>query len=263
MFGRLLALLAGALLASAPPAAAQEPASAQEGGESRLGWYAGIAMGVGVNTFERNLQRRLGFNVSTNEVVGLDGRLGYRLHPNLAAELQVQWMNPFRADAGELCTSTVPPTNDEIRAAFPFPNTPSPSEIDQLPCRGRGAVFPAVDPIRSADPFRIEPVVATLNGRAYLATGTWQPYLLFGSGIIHVDIRDKARCASGTVGVNACGKDVQDFGFALRIGGGLEHYITETLVITIGASYVLPISGRAQDYDYISFEPMGFTYRFE
>ncbi len=245
--GRPLALLATALLLLSGPALAQQPKADGGGGEARSGWYAGMGFKVGTNTFERSLERKLGFNISTNEVVGVDGRVGFRLHPNFASELQVEWLSPFRAAVDELCTSLRPLSDTltlkEIEALYPGI---SEGGLDRLPCRGNPV-------IRLGDPIRIEPIVATLNGRAYLATGRWQPYLSFGSGLMYIEVRDTAPGA----------KDVQDVGFALRVGGGIEYYITEQLVLNLGASYVIPISGRAQEYDYVSIEPFGLTWRFE
>ena len=248
-----LALIAAALLASSAPAIAQQPPGEVPPSAPPTGWYGGLGFKVATPTFERAFQRKLGFNVSTNETIGIDGRVGYRLHPNFAAEFQVEWLNPFKADVGVQCSSPFEPTAQEINQKFPGGvGAPDPRDFPNFPCRGRELVFPETDPVRNGDPFRIEPVVMTLNGRAYLTTSRLQPYLTFGSGLIHVDIRDKA----------PNGQDVKDLGFALRVGGGFEYAITEQIVLTLGASYVVPLSGRAQDFDYVSFEPFGLTWRF-
>lgn len=260
--GRTAALLAIFALGWAGSAAAEEAPRPGAPTEARPGWYAGVSISAATNAFERALQRKTGINVSTNETVGFGGRVGYRFAPRFAAEAQLEWLDPFEADAGTLCSSDVPPTRAQFDTAVRNGQVPTGINFDQLdtfPCRGREFVFPTTDPVRSGEPFSIEPIVATLNARTYLGTGRWQPYLLFGGGLMYVNFNDEGFCPTATL---TCGNDFEALGYALRIGGGLEYYMTESFVLTLGASYVLPLTGQVRDFDYVSFEPFGITYRF-
>jgi opacity protein-like surface antigen len=245
--GAILVLLAAVANASEPAPSADAIAD-----DARSGWYAGLSILAGINTFERTLEANAGFDVSTNETIGVGGRVGYRFAPRFAVEGQVEWMNPFKAEADTICSDRTPLTSTQRPPGL------SAGVAATLPCLGHEVISPTIDPIRTGDPYRIEPIVATLNARGYLATGRWQPYMLFGSGLMYLAFDDEATCKP----LSMCGRDVELVSYALRVGGGLEYYMTERFVLTLGASYVLPLTGAAKDFDYVSIEPFGITYRF-
>jgi opacity protein-like surface antigen len=86
--------------------------------------------------------------------------------------------------------------------------------------------------------------VGTVNGKAFLLTGRFQPFAMIGIG---------------AMGVRGDG-DSGDSGFAARFGGGLDFYITRNFTAAIDASYVLP-TGDVDDFDLVSIG-WGFGYRF-
>jgi OOP family OmpA-OmpF porin len=86
--------------------------------------------------------------------------------------------------------------------------------------------------------------VGTVNGKAFLLTGRFQPFATIGIG---------------GLGVRGDG-DSGDSGFAARFGGGLDVYITRNFYAAIDAGYVLP-TGDVDDFDLVSIG-WGFGYRF-
>ncbi len=94
---------------------------------------------------------------------------------------------------------------------------------------------------------KLERWTNTANAKAYLGTGSVQPFLLVGLGLMHVE-------------VDGSGVSEKEHGFAARFGGGLEVYATEHIVIDVNASYVLP-AGDVDDFDYVSVG-WGFLVRF-
>lgn len=164
---RTLALsLAIAFLAPAAGSAEEDEAFA------RTGPYAGVGLVVGVEEFDnvkqdisRNLQRRptcppadnlkatsrcihrpLGpIQVDLGETGGLDGWVGYRVHPYLAVEAELEWMAFLGWQSDENISGNGLSRNLEI-------------DIDTL--------------------------VITGNLKPYFMTGRIQPYALIGAGVM-------------------------------------------------------------------------------
>lgn len=90
----------------------------------------------------------------------------------------------------------------------------------------------------------------TLNGKGYIFTGRFQPFLAVGVGAISVDVTDR-------MGLDLRNDDV---GFVLRMGGGMDFYINPKWLIELDLSYVLPTWGTAP-FTYIS-GGIGVGYRF-
>ena len=95
----------------------------------------------------------------------------------------------------------------------------------------------------------IEIHMLSLNGRLYLTTTRVQPFVKAGFGFMHADARAGI---FGDVG--------DDDAFAVRGGGGLDFYLTENVVISAGAEYVVPTSDL-EDFRYVSVQG-GLQYRF-
>lgn len=76
--------------------------------------------------------------------------------------------------------------------------------------------------------------------KGYLATGRVQPYLMAGAGFLTAKSDDPRTNFQRT-----------DTGFAARVGGGIEFYLTENVGLSVDTSYVLP-TGDVKDLDYIS-----------
>jgi opacity protein-like surface antigen len=94
----------------------------------------------------------------------------------------------------------------------------------------------------------------TVNGKVPILTGRIQPYGIAGAGLIYYQIREGSK-NDGT-------------SFALRVGIGVDYYITEKIVANIEGSYVYPTSridalgkGLPIDVDYLSLG-VGLAYRF-
>lgn len=80
-------------------------------------------------------------------------------------------------------------------------------------------------------------VALTGNVRAYLCKGPLQPFALFGVGMLWQGVKNGGRSSTG---------------FAGRVGGGIDAYLSESLALSISATYV-PTPGdfgglRGADY---------------
>jgi hypothetical protein len=93
-------------------------------------------------------------------------------------------------------------------------------------------------------------VAATANGKLFLATRELQPFLLAGAGALYAHLEDGL----------GLGLSVSAVGPAMRFGGGVDFYFTESIVVSVESSYVLPF-GDVADLDYVSLG-FGVQYRF-
>lgn len=94
----------------------------------------------------------------------------------------------------------------------------------------------------------------TLDGKGYFLAGLaggwsplakrFQPFATLGFGYLDFDGPGK----------------FDDWDFGLRVGGGLDVYVTNNIAINVDATYVLPVSDL-QDLDYVSVG-WGLLYRF-
>lgn len=100
------------------------------------------------------------------------------------------------------------------------------------------------------DPGNIEAMSATINGKAFLLTGRWQPYALLGMGWIH---------GNGSAGNNPQAAHPSN-GFAMRFGGGLDVCLTEHISMGPEFAYLLP-TGSANDLDMFTVS-LGLSYKF-
>jgi len=88
-----------------------------------------------------------------------------------------------------------------------------------------------------------------INGRGYLLTGKFQPFLL--GGLNYLDMETSIS--------DAANPNKTDDGPALRFGGGLDWYVTNKIVMTGDISYMLGLS-QVNGYDIVVFS-LGFFYR--
>jgi opacity protein-like surface antigen len=88
---------------------------------------------------------------------------------------------------------------------------------------------------------------ASGNVKGFVLTGRFQPFVLVGAGYYHAKYKAD--------GISLSGGDA-----ALRAGGGFDAYVTEHVVVTFEAEYVLPF-GEVSDLDYTSVGA-GLEYRF-
>lgn len=103
--------------------------------------------------------------------------------------------------------------------------------------------------------------VATIDIKGYLLTGRYQPYLLLGGGTMEVETRvvnptgSQHPWGSGPV---VQSRDYMDF--VIRLGGGVDAYATDHVVVNIGASYLVPL-GEVSGTDLFTVG-VGVEYRF-
>jgi hypothetical protein len=247
-----------------PPAAVveEDPVTGADAGPdyARNGFYVGLGANLGINTFKDDAEDNitdqlaalgyvdLGFRDAeppdgTGEVewvdfsnvqaklhvdvsMGVNGRVGYRFHPNLSAELQAEWQNGFDTDIGV--------SGLTIKRL-------TPEEDDEL----EYSKFATVE---------IEPWVITGNVKGHLLTGLFQPFLLVGVGVMTAEVKTK-----DFVGLGLSNTD-RLTGFAARFGGGIELYANEHIVFALGTDYVFP-TGDVEDLDHVSIS-FGIQYRF-
>jgi opacity protein-like surface antigen len=107
----------------------------------------------------------------------------------------------------------------------------------------------------------IDMLVATVDIKAYLLTGRYQPYLLMGGGIMLIETRVVNPTGSQHpwgAGPAAQSRDYTDF--VLRLGAGVDAYATDHVVVNIGGSYLLP-AGEVSGADVYTVG-IGVEYRF-
>ena len=162
----------------------------------RNGVYAGLAGSLGVYVSEDDI----GGNTDIDPAVGLNARLGYRLHPHVAAEGEFEWLSEADVEVGGSNAGTI--------EAWTF--------------------------------------MAGL--KVFALPDRLQPYLgLALGGMV-------AEAESGPL-------DNTESSFALRVGGGLDVYITRNIYGNFGISYVIPTDDMLDELDYVSFG-WGLGYRF-
>jgi opacity protein-like surface antigen len=93
-------------------------------------------------------------------------------------------------------------------------------------------------------------VTATANLRGYLLTGRFQPYGLFGLGVMYGNLSDSL----------GLGVPENSVGFAIRVGAGLEIYLSEKIFLDLGAAYLIPFEDL-DDLDHVSIRG-SIGYRF-
>jgi opacity protein-like surface antigen len=156
---------------------------------------------------------------------GVGARLGYRLHPYLAAEAQYEWLGGFDCKAHARCYVAGGPSGSGVK-------------------------------VREYDGH-----VATVNAKAFLLTGRVQPYALVGVGGGRFEVKKKERrlLPDGET-VEKWNFSSYGNGLVSRFGVGVDLYGDEAWAMFTEAAYVLP-RGNLRDLDYVSIE-WGFLWRF-
>jgi hypothetical protein len=94
---------------------------------------------------------------------------------------------------------------------------------------------------------------ATVDIKGYLLTGRYQPYLLLGGGTMNIST--KVTNPTAIIGTTPNGAPPPDnlailgpkiqsrnyTDFVVRLGGGIDLYTTDHVVVNIGASYLFPL----------------------
>lgn len=187
---RKIAIGIAILMASATASLAEDDEYA------RSGAYIGVAGSAAIYT-------DFGGSVNTDDPFGVNVRAGYRINPNIAAEVQYEWLSQADIDVS-------------------------------------GTTFAKIDTW-----------ALTVNGKGYILTGRYQPFVVVGLGVMKVELEDTL----GFIGSEGTFED-----FVARMGGGIEVYITPNVVGNFDITYMLPASD-VKDVDYVSFG-LGLQYRF-
>jgi opacity protein-like surface antigen len=183
----------------------------------------------GVYTFD--------FDDIEEDVFGVMGRGGYRCHPHVSAEIQFESLGNFDGSIRE----------------------------DQAP--------PAEDSARNFN-LELESLVFTANVKGHLLTGRYQPFVLAGVGFMRMESKTRDVTPNADARTEACPRTPANpdppcwaaqqsdrtVSVAMRLGGGLDYYLTENIVVSAEASYLMP-TGKLDNLDYYSFG-LGLQYRF-
>lgn len=89
-----------------------------------------------------------------------------------------------------------------------------------------------------------------MNGKGYILTGRYQPFVLIGVNYLKLSTTDTRP------GFKTSKTDDEA---AMRFGAGLDVYATDKLVVTTDISYMLGM-GQVQGYDIVMFS-LGFLFR--
>jgi opacity protein-like surface antigen len=184
------------------------------------------------------------YSVSVSDVdddtFGVMGRVGYRCHPHVSSELQFEWLDDFN---GSLAESSLDNTNDTLRNFN----------------------------------LSLETLVFTANMKGHLLTGRFQPFVLGGFGFMRMETKSQDITPNATARTDVCPADSgvppdpnppcwaaqeseRQVNVALRIGGGIDFYLTESIVMSAEASYLMP-TGKLDNMDFYSIG-LGLQYRF-
>jgi opacity protein-like surface antigen len=175
-----------------------------------------------------------------DDTFGVMGRGGYRCHPHVSAEMQFEWLDDFN---GSLAESSLDNTNDTLRNFN----------------------------------LSIETLVFTANMKGHLLTGRFQPFVLGGFGFMRMETKSRDITPNATARTDVCPADAgvppdpnppcwaaqaseRQVNVALRLGGGIDVYLTENIVMSAEASYLMP-TGKLDNMDYYSIG-VGLQYRF-
>lgn len=137
--------------------------------------------------------------------------------------------------------------------------------------------------------FKVDGWALTLDGKLYpvdmlhevllffeVPVGPWQyrvqPFGTVGFGYLTFDLsqmrkfldkaaRDRVSRTTGLSEPVGPPDGFEDWDFALRLGGGLDIYVTRNIAISLEVTQVLPLSNALDDMAYLS-SSWGFLYRF-
>ena len=197
--------------------------------------------------------------------IGANLRVGSRVLPNLAVELQLEYMANFETkipgysqDAPQLVPTAIFPT-------IPCPGDPSPG-----PCNQPTQLLEPTSYVKASDTDKVNVDILTLsvNLKVPILTGRIQPYGLLGGGVGFV-FRDnkfpRRQILPSAISSNPTRFEeyvhVQDAGAIIRVGGGVDSYINEHIYISTEAAYVVSQGEAFSDLSYWGVTA-GVGYRF-
>ncbi len=183
------------------------------------------------------------------DAFGFTGRGGYRCHPRVSVELQADRFDPL--GSGSIVETDA--TGD----------TETPLIVET-------SMGPRTDTLRNFK-FDLESLVMTTNVKGHLMTGRYQPFVLAGLGFMRMESKARDVTPNADATTEICQPALTDpchapqvsdrrVEIAMRFGGGLDFYLTESVVITAEGSYLMP-TGKLDGLDYYTFG-LGLQYRF-
>jgi opacity protein-like surface antigen len=93
-------------------------------------------------------------------------------------------------------------------------------------------------------------LTSTANIKAGYPFDRVQPFLIFGAGLVWVDMKDHTPLDTSR----------SDFDFGIRGGLGVDVFVTEDIAVGLEGTYVLPVD-RLSNFDYLSLA-LGIRYYF-
>jgi opacity protein-like surface antigen len=102
----------------------------------------------------------------------------------------------------------------------------------------------------------LEPIVVTTNAKAYLMTGRIQPFLLAGLGLMRMEYKERDTTRDPVPSDKK--QRYRKTRFAMKIGAGVDYYLTKNVVVGLDVDYV---NGFSLDVDYVLIGG-GVQYRF-
>jgi len=175
--------------------------------------------------------------IETSNSMGFEFRLGYRFLSYLSAEVEADVWSGFDLKF---------PPGTEV---------PSPASGMEVP------------------PLTIDGGVYTVNVKAYLPFGRFQPYALLGIGGMYARLRTTYPVGTicspswwyypwyGWYCSNYYAKIGSHAAFVMKFGGGIDIYVSEMWGISLDAAYVLPIGSNIDALKMTSFN-WGFRFNF-
>jgi opacity protein-like surface antigen len=215
---------------------AASPASGETDGYARGGLYAGVGAAYVIEQFDLpDATLKVpeapiyALDVDGGDSWGAEARVGYRFHPNLAAEGQLQYYDNFGIDAA--LTLAASPSRQILT-------------LNGLSFMGNVKGYPFTG--------RVQPYGLVGLGLLWLQA----PRTPFDDSALATRARSEAwrNFVRKT-------RALSDVGFAGRIGVGIDGYLTQNLLLNVETSYLLPI-GDLSDFRMVPIS-LGVQYRFD
>ena len=261
--------LAAAILVLSPAVVWSEDDEAAPG-FSDPGWYLGLgvtfdrlANGTEIRGFRGTISNEPLTGINVKNTLGVNARVGYRLFDYLAVELDADYLPEIVTEANY--------NQNTIVCSGPIPAQKVCTELSNA---GR-AVY-------AENQRQTSLLLMTANVKVPLLTGRFQPFLLAGLGFYHDSSVDSpAKITDGGLGedvpantatyIKVTGAHVGEmnlsnsgFGFAARLGGGLDLFFTETFGMTADIAWIYPqdLKGLPIEDPSFVYTRVGLVYRF-
>ena len=195
------ALLAAWLLVCLPTLATAEEDDAGEPEEfGRTGAYVALLAGYAHESANTITPYGIALSLRSSGTAQVGFRGGYRLHPPLAVELQLDYRTATASTATLL-----------------------------------GSAAPLTAPVGRSASAELDALSVTPNIRIYLLPGRIQPYAVVGIGLFWSEVGSLFSTATSTSFTG-----YSETSFLLRAGGGVAVQLTDQIALELGAEYMRP-----------------------